>query len=103
MEGRIESTRACLVFSVGEPGEEGLAEDSPKFAEKLREFDERMEHYLQHRLYPALPDWPAICFYPMSKKRQGEDNWYALDYEERRNLMKGHATTEMVQQGTVTA
>ena len=73
--------------------EEGLAEDSPEFAEKLREFDERMEHYLQHRLYPALPDWPAICFYPMSKKRQGEDNWYALDYEERRNLMKGHATT----------
>ena len=73
--------------------EEGLEEDSPEFAEKLREFDERMEHYLQHRLYPVLPDWPAICFYPMSKKRHGDDNWYALDYETRRNLMKGHATT----------
>ena len=50
--------------------EEGLEEDSPEFAEKLREFDERMEHYLQHRLYPVLPDWPAICFYPMPKKRR---------------------------------
>jgi chlorite dismutase len=52
-----------------------------------------MSHYLEHRLYPALPDWPAICFYPMSKRRQGEDNWYTLDFEVRRNLMKGHAAT----------
>ena len=29
----------------------------------------------------------------MSKRRHGNDNWYALDYEERRILMKGHATT----------
>ena len=73
--------------------EEGLEEGSEDFETKLREFDERMEHYLQHRLYPALPDWPAICFYPMSKRRQGQDNWYGLDYEARRTLMKGHATT----------
>ena len=73
--------------------EEGLSEDSPEYASKLNDFEERMEHYLQHRLYPVLPDWPAICFYPMSKRRHGNDNWYALDYEERRILMKGHATT----------
>ena len=73
--------------------EEGLSEDSPEYASKLKDFEERMEHYLQHRLYPVLPDWPAICFYPMSKRRHGNDNWYALDYEERRILMKGHATT----------
>lgn len=73
--------------------EENLEEESEEFKSKLVEFDERMEHYLKHRLYPVLPDWPAICFYPMSKRRQGDDNWYALGYEERRNLMKGHATT----------
>ena len=52
-----------------------------------------MEHYLQHRLYPVLPDWPAICFYPMSKRRSGADNWYSLDFETRRKLMGGHART----------
>jgi chlorite dismutase len=27
----------------------------------------------------------------MSKRRREQRNWYALPYEERRNLMKGHA------------
>lgn len=74
-------------------GEKGLAEGSDEFEAALKEFDERMEHYAQHRLYPVLPDWPAVCFYPMSKRRLGNDNWYALPYEERRELMKGHAVT----------
>lgn len=73
--------------------EKGMKEGSDEFIAALKEFDERMEHYTQHRLYPVLPDWPAFCFYPMSKRRLGEDNWYSLDYETRRKLMKGHATT----------
>ncbi|BCX50305.1 heme-dependent peroxidase YwfI [Haloferula helveola] len=72
-------------------GEKGLSEDSPEFAAAMKEFDERMEHYLQHRLYPVLPDWPVVCFYPMSKRRQGNDNWYSLSFEERKRLMGGHA------------
>lgn len=72
-------------------GEKGLTEGSPEFEASLKEFDERMAHYLKHRLYPVLPDWPVICFYPMSKRRNGGDNWYALDYEARRKLMAGHA------------
>ena len=70
---------------------EGLTEGTPEFEEKLTAFDERMAHYLKHRLYPVLPDWPVICFYPMSKRRSGEDNWYSLDYDARRKLMAGHA------------
>jgi chlorite dismutase len=50
-----------------------------------------MAHYLKHRLYPVLPDWPVICFYPMSKRRSGNDNWYSLPFEQRRELMSGHA------------
>ncbi len=50
-----------------------------------------MAHYLKHRLYPVLPDWPAICFYPMSKRRSGADNWYSLDFDARKKLMGGHA------------
>lgn len=73
--------------------EKGMTLGSSECDEALKEFDDRMEHYTQHRLYPVLPDWPTICFYPMSKRRLGDDNWYSLDYETRRKLMKGHATT----------
>ncbi len=71
--------------------EKGLHEGTPEFETALKEFDDRMAHYLKHRLYPVLPDWPVICFYPMSKRRSGNDNWYSLSYDQRRELMAGHA------------
>jgi chlorite dismutase len=71
--------------------EKGLTECTPEFEAALAEFDTRMAHYLKHRLYPVLPDWPVICFYPMSKRRSGSDNWYSLSFDARRNLMVGHA------------
>ncbi|GMX61447.1 MULTISPECIES: hydrogen peroxide-dependent heme synthase [Paenibacillus] len=42
------------------------------------------------RLKPILPKAGHICFYPMNKKREGNDNWYMLPAEERRNFMRGH-------------
>jgi chlorite dismutase len=44
------------------------------------------------RLFPNLPpdDKPAVCFYPMSKRRNAEQNWYLLPYERREELMQGH-------------
>ena len=47
---------------------------------------------LDARLHPKLPPAgkPAICFYPMSKRRAAEHNWYALPYERRKELMVGH-------------
>jgi peroxiredoxin len=49
----------------------------------------------QARLYPRLPPSGkrAWCFYPMSKRRQPEQNWYALPYDERKELMLGHGRT----------
>jgi chlorite dismutase len=82
-------------------GEKGLAEGTPEFEAALKEFDDRMAHYLQHRLYPVLPDWPVICFYPMSKRRNGADNWYSLDYESRRKLMAGHAKVGRTYSGRI--
>jgi chlorite dismutase len=69
-----------------------LAAESPEFAEELSAFRDRMKHYRQERVYPTLPDWPVVCFYNMSKRRGEERNWYALPYQERRKLMKGHAS-----------
>jgi len=82
-------------------GEKGLTEDSPEFAEGLKEFEDRMTHYLHHRLYPVLPDWPVICFYPMSKRRSGADNWYSLTFEERKQLMSGHARVGRTYSGRI--
>lgn len=81
--------------------EKGLTEGSAEYETELKEFDSRMEHYLKHRLYPVLPDWPVICFYPMSKRRNGGDNWYALDFEARRKLMAGHAKVGRTYSGRI--
>src|SRR5438046_4998217 len=62
-----------------------------KLDEALTTFRERMKHYRQERVYPTLPDWPVVCFYNMSKRRGEHRNWYALPFDERRKLMKGHA------------
>ena len=50
------------------------------------------EEHLQARLYPRLPPEGkrAVCFYPMSKRRGDKDNWYSLDFEDRRRLMMDH-------------
>ena len=50
------------------------------------------EKMLNDRLFPVLPPagMPAFCFYPMSKRRGEQHNWYALPYEERESLMRQH-------------
>ena len=57
---------------------------------RVAEFDDRMARYTRDKLYPDLPAWPTMCFYPMSHRREGNDNWYALDFEERKRLMGEH-------------
>ena len=81
--------------------EKGMSEGSPEYEAALKEFDERMAHYLKHRLYPVLPDWPVICFYPMSKRRNGVDNWYSLDFAARKKLMAGHARVGRTYSGRI--
>ena len=50
------------------------------------------EKMINDRLFPILPPagMKAFCFYPMSKRRGEEHNWYALPYEEREQLMRQH-------------
>ena len=46
--------------------------------------------YVRGRLYPELPRSQYICFYPMDKKRDGDDNWYMLEMDKRKKLMYDH-------------
>lgn len=45
---------------------------------------------IQARLKPILPKAKYASFYPMDKRREGNDNWYMLPMDERRELMKSH-------------
>ncbi|MET3655278.1 hydrogen peroxide-dependent heme synthase [Sporosarcina psychrophila] len=46
--------------------------------------------YVRGRLYPELQRSQYICFYPMDKKRDGDVNWYMLDMDKRKELMRAH-------------
>jgi len=72
-----------------------LAEENirPRTPEWQRAADAELasqRHKIASRLYPKIPNRRYLCFYPMDKKREGEQNWYRLPMEERRRLMHDH-------------
>ena len=92
MTERSEYTTSESEYAQQLEREENVAPESPAAKEKIEAFRTRMIKYLKDRLEPNLPDWPVICFYPMSKRRGGAgQNWYALDFDSRKKLMGGHA------------
>lgn len=102
MTERSEYTTSDEEYAASLEKDEGLAAGTPAFTEKMDAFQARMKKYGQDRLEPNLPDWPVVCFYPMSKRR-GTDgqNWYALDYAARKKLMAGHARVGRTYSGRV--
>jgi hydrogen peroxide-dependent heme synthase len=55
---------------------------------------ERESAHVRKRLYPEIPgNMPYLCFYPMSKRRDAEQNWYTLSLDERSELMRAHGLT----------
>lgn len=71
---------------------------------------ETSEYYLKmpeqmqkDRLYPTVPPegMTSWCFYPMSKTRDVGANWYALGYDERKQLMVGHGSIGRTYHGRV--
>ncbi len=49
-----------------------------------------LQRYIQSRLEPTVPDADYVCFYPMDKRRDPEQNWYDLPFEERAEHMEAH-------------
>jgi hydrogen peroxide-dependent heme synthase len=54
------------------------------------------------RLAAKIPRRRYACFYPMNKKRDGADNWYALPFDERAKLMVDHGKVGRGWAGRVT-
>ncbi|MFB6131061.1 MAG: heme-binding protein [Salinigranum sp.] len=52
--------------------------------------DEGLRRYIEGKLEPDVPEEEYVSFYPMSKRRGEEYNWYDLDFDERKDLMAGH-------------
>jgi len=71
-----------------------VGDDAHRAAMDARVEKERENPHVQRRLFPPLPsELPYVCFYPMSKKRDAGQNWYALPLEERSRLMMAHGMT----------
>lgn len=85
-----------------ELAEGGLDPASDEHRTKLKQYERRLEIMRRQRLTPDLPSWPAICFYPMNKRRLSEANWFLLPFEDRERLMREHGETGMKFAGKVT-
>jgi len=60
------------------------------FAEDEEEVDQGLKRYIEGKLEPDIPEDQYVSFYPMSRKRGEQDNWYDLPFERRREMMKEH-------------
>ena len=60
------------------------------FTEDDADLDEGLRRYIEGKLDPEIPDDEYVSFYPMSKRRGAEYNWYDLSFDERAELMSGH-------------
>lgn len=99
---RSEYTTSEAEYAASLEKDEKLTPGTPEFQEKITAFNARMAKYLKDRLEPNLPDWPVICFYPMSKRRGAPgQNWYALDHAARKALMAGHARVGRTYSGRI--
>jgi peroxiredoxin len=81
--------------------QEGEERGSPAFEAKVRGYAAREPMMRKQRLTPDLPNWPAMCFYPMNKKRKVGENWFTLPFPERNRMMAEHARSGMTFAGKV--
>jgi len=60
------------------------------YFEDEAEMDEGLRRYMDSKIKPDVPDDEFVCFYPMSKRRGEEKNWYDLPFDERAEMMSSH-------------
>ncbi|WP_299268664.1 heme-binding protein, partial [Halorientalis sp.] len=94
-ERRFEQTE--LAAFTEQPTSYLSVTEASGYTERAREYfegevddDSGLAQYIQQRLHPEIPDASHVCFYPMSKRRQPEQNWYDLPFEERAEHMARH-------------
>ncbi|MCA9212193.1 MAG: heme-dependent peroxidase [Planctomycetales bacterium] len=81
--------------------DDGEEEGSDSFNAKLDAYKRREPIMRYERLTPDFPDFPAMCFYPMNKKRKVGENWFTLPFDERNRMMNEHARSGMAYAGRI--
>ena len=82
----------------------GLAAHAPEW---IAAFDELVRKQAESthvgpRLWAKIPRRRYVCFYPMNKKREGNDNWFALPFDVRAKMMVEHGKVGRSYHGLVT-
>ena len=102
VDDRDQRVRAVGRADFGERlATEGMDPASPEYAARVKGYADRLVEMNRQRLTPDFPPYPAMCFYPMNKKRKVGENWFMLPKEERSRLMIEHAKSGMAFAGKV--
>ena len=72
---------------------EGTAPGDPAFDAKVNAYRQRLPAMNNQRIYPEIPPFPVITFYPMNKARHPLANWYTEPFSARSAMMAEHATS----------
>jgi chlorite dismutase len=72
---------------------EGLEPESDEFRAKVQEMVTPHRERLLERAFGPIPEGKYVCFYPMSKRRGEQENWYRRGLDERSALMTEHGMT----------
>jgi chlorite dismutase len=70
--------------------EQGLELHSPEWNKGIADVVARQTAAMAPRLFPKIPDYPYVCFYPMDRKRGETKNWYLETMPERQRMMHEH-------------
>lgn len=74
----------------GELKEKGLRPDTPEWNGAVEAELEKQRKAAAPRLSPEIPARRYVCFYPMSKLRGEEKNWYEAPITARQQMMRSH-------------
>ena len=70
--------------------DQGFALHSPEWSAAVAQSLERSAKALAPRLFPPIPAEKYLCFYPMSRFRGEQKNWYATSLADRQRMMREH-------------
>jgi hydrogen peroxide-dependent heme synthase len=72
---------------------EGGDLEGAAFKARINAYEQRLPMMNQQRMYPDLPPFPVMTFYPMNKSRHPIANWYTEAFSHRSDMMAQHATS----------
>ena len=70
--------------------ERGIQPFSEEWNAEIEQVLARQREAMRPRLFPEMPPYKYLCFYPMDRKRGEEKNWYTLPMAERQRQMHEH-------------